>query len=138
MEMTVRRVVATSKSTIGDLTILGGSFHCYTLEDVVRTGPKVWGETAIPAGRYEVIVNFSARFRRPMPLLLAVPGFEGIRIHDGNDAADTDGCILVGQTKGPQADWIGSSVAAFNGLFPLIATACHGGKVFITIQDVAP
>lgn len=84
--------------TIGRLSI-DGLFQCYTLEDCVRSGPKVPGQTAIPAGRYEVIVNQSVRFRRNLPLLLNVPGFSGVRIHAGNDAGDTEGCVLLGMKR---------------------------------------
>lgn len=69
----------------------------YTLEDITRpaNSPKVHGMTAIPAGKYQVIVSMSERFKRETPLLLNVPGFSGIRIHGGNTAEDTMGCILI-------------------------------------------
>ena len=60
---------------------------------------KIPGRTAIPAGVYEVIVNISPRFRRKLPRLLDVPGFDGILIHRGNTAEDTSGCILVGENR---------------------------------------
>ena len=51
--------------------------------------------TAIPTGRYEVTVTYSPHFKRNLPLLNNVPGYSGVRIHSGNTAEDTDGCILV-------------------------------------------
>jgi hypothetical protein len=86
MQLELRRKIFSSNSTIGDLFV-DGNFECYTLGDIVHDGPKVPGRTAIPEGQYEIIINDSARFKRRMPLLLRVPGFEGVRIHSGNTAA---------------------------------------------------
>lgn len=57
---------------------------------------KIYGSTAIPTGTYEVIFTYSIKYKKEMPILLNVPGFEGIRIHSGNTAADTEGCIIIG------------------------------------------
>lgn len=130
MNLNLKRIEFTDDSTIGELSI-DGTFECYTLEDKVRP-VKVKGLTAIPAGDYEVIINYSARFKRQLPLLLNVPGFDGIRIHTGNTSKDTEGCILVGKTKGK--DFIGLSKAAFNALFEKMKKASERGKIFIHIE----
>ncbi len=99
MEITVKRKVYAETYTAGEM-YLDGTWFCDTLEDQVRTGEKVPGQTAIPDGRYQVIMSYSAHFQRVMPLLLGVPGFSGVRIHPGNTVADTAGCILVGTSTG--------------------------------------
>ena len=97
MELHLKRRYLGPDYTIGSL-LVDGRYFCDTLEDAVRPA-KVPGRTAIPAGRYKVVVNRSPRFGRDLPRLLDVPGFEGILIHRGNTAADTSGCILVGENK---------------------------------------
>jgi hypothetical protein len=130
MKLTVTRTTRTSKSTIGRLAIDGTDF-CWTLEDVVRTGPKVWGQTAIPAGTYKVLLTESPRFKRILPLLVNVPEFDGVRIHPGNKPEDTDGCILVG--LGRADDYITDSRAAFDALFAKLHAAAVRGEA-ITIE----
>ena len=98
MKLFLQRIAQTPEYTIGRLYIDDKVF-CNTLEDPVRDLPKeqkIMHKTAIPEGTYKVIVNRSPRFKRDLPLLLDVPYFEGIRIHRGNTAKDTSGCILVG------------------------------------------
>jgi hypothetical protein len=129
MELRVRRFEFSDESTIGELAV-DGQFECYTLEDKVRP-TKVAGKTAIPAGRYEVVINFSQRFQKPLPFLLNVPNFEGIRIHPGNVSANTEGCILVGDTK--SENFIGDSRVAFNRLFEKMKAAAETEKIFIEI-----
>ncbi|MEB0248842.1 DUF5675 family protein [Mucilaginibacter sp. 5B2] len=145
MEIIVDRVTRTEKSTIGKLSIVGSPFHCLTLEDKDRElkktdslahiqAVKQHGCTAIPAGRYLVIIDMSTRFKKLMPLLVDVPGFAGIRIHAGNTAADTEGCLLLGKTP-VNNDFIGNSKQALAEFYPLLKSALDNNeKVFITIQ----
>ena len=138
MNLRLVRKTFTDESTIGDLSV-NGKFECFTLEDKVRA-VKIHGKTAIPAGIYEVTVTFSDRFKKPLPLLLNVPNFAGVRIHSGNTAADTEGCILVGTSKGTNS--VGASRVAFKALFDKIQAALKKEKVFIEIvggthEDVA-
>jgi hypothetical protein len=137
MEIVIQRRWADGDATIGELSV-DGSIECYTLEDEVRDGDiftvKVAGATAIPAGRYQVIVTRSTRFGRDLPLLLKVPNFEGIRIHPGNTAANTEGCILVGMKRG--AARVDDSRTAFDALFPKIQAALAAGEAcWITLQN---
>jgi hypothetical protein len=133
MQLTLVRTDFTDISTIGKLYI-DDVFFCYTLEDAVRD-KKINGVTAIPYGTYEVIINFSNRFQKPMPLLLNVPNFEGIRIHSLNTSDQTEGCIGIGFTKGN--NYIGQSRKAFNELMPVLQKALKNGKVFIEIKKEA-
>lgn len=123
-----------TECTIGEITLNGGHL-CYTLEDIVRPwGEIVRGSTAIPAGTYRVERTYSPRFRCQMPLLDAVPDFEGIRIHVGNTAADTDGCILVGTDVGPGGNSITGSKIMFDHVDQLIEEAEEAGdRVWIVI-----
>ena len=114
-------------ATIGGLSV-DGKWLCWTCEDAVREVPgqpvgewKVAGKTAIPAGTYGVLVTMSGRFGRLLPLLVDVPGFTGIRIHPGNTAADTEGCILPGLTRAGQS--VGLSRRAFDQVFSAIQGA---------------
>lgn len=101
IKLKLERFFFSDKYTIGRL-FLDGNYFCDTLEDPVRdleNEQKIYGETAIPAGKYEVRVTWSPRFNRNLPLLLGVPHFTGIRFHRGNYPKDTHGCILVGENK---------------------------------------
>ncbi|MCE5212975.1 MAG: DUF5675 family protein [Deltaproteobacteria bacterium] len=134
MNLEIVRKEFTDKSTIGDL-LIDGKFFSYTLEDAVRD-VKIPGKTAIPEGTYEVVVNKSNRFKRQMPLLLNVPGYEGVRIHNGNTAEQTEGCPLIGYSKG--VNFIGKSKNAFGDFFPILQAACKKEKVFITVRNGQP
>lgn len=97
MKLLLKRIALKETYTIGKLYI-DGVFFSDTLEDKVRAkNEKVFGETAIPYGTYEVIYNYSPRFKRKLPRLLDVPMFDGILIHNGSNAKHTHGCILVGK-----------------------------------------
>jgi Steigviridae/Suoliviridae L,D-carboxypeptidase/transpeptidase len=108
MKLLLTRQVFTEKSTIGTLTV-DGVVTCHTLEDrrrrddpatVADEGRKVPGSTAIPPGRYPVELTvsqraaegslWSPRADHKLPLLIGVPGFEGVRIHAGNDDRATE------------------------------------------------
>ena len=97
------------KYTIGTMSIDGVRF-CDTLEDKDRDmnhdgdlndagEGKIHSETAIPYGRYRVILAMSPKFGRILPCLQNVTHFKGILIHRGNTPVDTAGCILVGENK---------------------------------------
>ena len=97
MKLKLKRTYKGPEYTIGKLYI-NNEYFCDTLEDAVRK-KKVYAETAIPFGKYEVTISYSPRFKKNLPLLLNVPDFEGVRIHSGNTKDDTEGCILVGFNK---------------------------------------
>lgn len=112
MELKIKRIARKSTYTIGKMYV-NGVYFCDTLEneDKLFFGkPKVMHTTAIPCGRYEVVLdNYSSKFgaKEPykslcagcVPLIANVPQFSGVRIHIGNSSKDTDGCPLVGENK---------------------------------------
>ena len=144
MNLILLRREFTDQSTIGDL-IIDGKIFCFTMEYVDRQKKpdgkiipwkpemKIARETAIPYGDYEVITNYSVRFKRVMPLLLHTPDFSGVRIHTGNTAENTEGCILLGMAN-PRPDFVNQSVAAFGVFFPLLQAALGKGKVNLSIK----
>jgi hypothetical protein len=114
---------------MGELYV-NDQFECFTLEDIERPF-KIAGVTAIPRGFYKIVITFSARFKKPLPLLLEVPDFDGVRIHSGNTSENTEGCILVGKIK--KQNSIEESRLAFNTLFPKLELASQTEKIFIEI-----
>jgi hypothetical protein len=108
MKLTLNRHTFTDTYTIGKLYI-GDDYFCDTLEDPNRdlnkngifdsNENKVYGNTCIPFGIYEIEVTYSPKFKRELPRLLNVPSFEGVLIHRGNSPIDTLGCILLGENK---------------------------------------
>lgn len=141
MNIVLKRIALRDTYTIGKLYI-NNKYICDTVEDKVRdvnkngkfdgNEIKVYGETAIPYGIYEVKWTYSPRFKKYMPELLNVPGFSGIRIHSGNTAADSLGCIIVGENK--VVGKVLNSRAMVNKLYPIIEKGCKEGKVTITIE----
>ena len=118
MELILVRIAKRKAYTIGRLSIrrqvadeyLAGTedqYFCDTLEptwrDYQHGAYKIKGKSAIPEGRYAVVISWSPKFKAWLPILLGGPEFnkqwQGIRIHAGNTAEDTEGCILVGKNK---------------------------------------
>lgn len=132
MNLRVIREPSTVAATLGIL-LIDGVFTCWTLEDVVRE-VKIPGETAIPAGRYDVRLSLSQRFQKVLPEVLAVPGFTGIRIHAGNTQADTHGCLLVGRVRA--YDRVEESkLALMNVMEHLRRATTAGNPITMTIED---
>ena len=118
MELILERIAKRKTYTIGHLYILrqvmdeyrpgeAKDYFCDTLEptwrDYVNGAYKVKGRSAIPEGRYAVVISYSPKFKQWLPILLGGPEFnrkwQGIRIHAGNTSEDTEGCILVGKNR---------------------------------------
>jgi hypothetical protein len=115
MRLTLTRFERVDDATLGRLEI-DGIQTCYTLEDIVRPeGVKIPGSTAIPAGTYRIQITYSPRFKVDMPLLIGVPNVHGVRIHPGNMADDTEGCILPGMEY--RGSMVTRSREAYNILF---------------------
>ena len=101
MKLVLIRHARRADYTIGRLEDENGMKICDTLEPIWRNYDggemKIPRKSAIPEGSYRMVVTKSRRFQKYLPLLVGVPGFEGVRIHAGNTSRDTEGCILVGQ-----------------------------------------
>lgn len=100
MKLILTRIARRADYTIGRMTTEVGEKICDTLEPTWRDYKggelKIPKKSAIPEGTYRVVITKSQRFQRYLPLLVGVPGFEGVRIHSGNTSRDTEGCVLVG------------------------------------------
>ena len=121
--------------------LIDNVFECYTVEDTDRRMEddltvKVNGKTAIPRGRYELVLSMSNRFKKVLPEILNVPGFAGIRIHSGNSSVDTEGCIILGSVNDKlDDDWIGGSNIALTQFMAKLETAKENNeKVYIKIS----
>ena len=138
MLITFKRTTYTKNSTVSKLLVENKQIG-WGIEDVVRPakGKKIWGQTAIPAGRYQCVITWSPKFQRKMPLLVGVPGYEGVRIHWGNDETASEGCLLVGKgydMKHP--DWISESRDMFAILYPQIEQTLNTKReVWVDVVD---
>ena len=140
MELKVKRIAKRDTYTIGKLYV-DGEYFCDTIEDRDRglndsmsveeiKKIKVYGETAIPTGRYRVTLSYSVKFKKMLPEILNVKGFTGIRIHSGNTAKDSLGCILVG--KNTVVGQVTSSRATFDRLMLKLNKTTE--PIFITVE----
>lgn len=140
MRLTLIRIANRPTYCIGKL-YLDGKWFCDTIEDVDRglddamteeevVKRKVKGETAIPTGIYQVILTYSPKYKRIMPLISNVKGYSGIRIHSGNTSKDTEGCLIVG--KNTKVGMVTDSRNTYNALFKRLNQA--KGKIIIDIQ----
>lgn len=104
MLIEIKRLECGDDYTLGTMLVDGLTLG-HTLEDTDRRleevgiKAKIKGKTAIPRGRYEVVMTYSNRFHKVMPEVLGVPGFTAIRIHGGNTHEDTEGCPLLGAVR---------------------------------------
>ncbi len=139
-----RKIWDTDKTpcTLGELSI-DGVFQCYTLEDIDRglrsdmslkeiAAVKVKHETAIPTGRYQLILSFSNRFKKYLPEILNVPGYAGIRAHSGLRAEHSSGCILVGTAMADSA--IQDSKTAMTYLMKKLQAVEKKEKIWVTVE----
>jgi hypothetical protein len=135
MNLKVHRYNSQGDFTQGLLTI-DGVFQCYTLEDEQRA-LKVKGETAIPLGRYKVVLRKEGKFHEQYKSKFAlfhkgmlhvtnVPGFEYILIHIGNTDDDTAGCLLVGRSTSENS--IAESTIAYEGMYKKVIAAFDKGE----------
>ena len=136
-EVEAARPLVACKARNSSLFTLRSSFFCDTLEptwrDYEHGAYKVKGRSAIPEGRYAVVISYSPKFKQWVPILLGVPRFSGIRIHAGNTAKDTEGCILVGENKE-----VGKVINSRKWLYELkqkiVEAKDRGEAVWITIR----
>lgn len=143
MNITLIRKYKLPTYTIGKLYI-DGEYFCDTLEDKDRgltdsmsvgeiSKIKIKKETAIPTGTYKITITYSNRFKKNMPLINDVKGFEGIRIHSGNTDKDTEGCLLVGMNL--ERGKVLKSQETFRKLYKMLSGAkLRGEYIQITIK----
>jgi len=143
LEIVLERKFKHEDCTEGNLYV-GGNWFCHVIEDKVRAKAglwnkllKVYAETAIPYGRYPVLVTWSNRFNRRLTGVFNVPDFEGIRIHNGTTARSSAGCPIISyQTDGNKR--LTRDPSAMNDLCIKIDAFQKTGKVYLTIIDSKP
>lgn len=136
MDLKLDRIVFTPTATLGKL-YLNDEFFAYTCEDALRDlkadcSGKIKNKTAIDYGKYEIVLSFSNRFQKYLPLLLQVKCFEGIRIHGGNTAENSEGCILIG-ADGDMKEKIWNCKAKVDRLITLLKAIEKKEKTWIEV-----
>lgn len=143
MEIEVVRKEYYPECTHGELYI-DDEYLCDTLEDqdrdfnrdgdIADSGEgKVYGQTAIPRGRYRLVLRLSPRFNKVLPALLDVPGFDGVLVHSGNTPEDTKGCILLGARQ--KRGRVMSSRFYMLRLIEIVKPAFdEGEKIYLTVK----
>ena len=145
MDIILERKVKNANSTEGNLYI-NGKWFCHVIEDVVRAKPgewkkelKVYAKTAIPYGRYQVMVTYSPKFKRMLTAILNVPDFIGIRIHNGVNEGSSAGCPIISYINDDGSNGIRNRVVndkkAMNDLCDMVYDAQKKEKVMIDIVD---
>lgn len=145
MDLFLERKILNDNSTEGNL-LIEKKWFCHTIEDKVRAKPGMWksenkvfAKTAIPYGRYEVAVTWSNKFQRRLPLIINVPDFEGIRIHNGTSELSSAGCVIVSfkSDDGPDSkrNRLVNDKKAMNDLCDLIEKTQKKEKVWINIVE---
>ena len=140
MRLTLIRIANRPTYCIGKLYI-DGVYFCDTIEDTDRglddqmkeseiLKKKVKGQTAIPTGTYPLLITWSPKYQRLMPLVDNVKGYSGIRIHSGNTAKDTEGCLIVGKNK--EVGKVLESRVTYNKLFKILDSTSE--RIIIDIR----
>lgn len=139
MKLVLKRIAFKPTYTIGRLYI-DGVYECDVIEDCDRglddsmseseiIKKKIYGQTAIPSGTYDVVITYSPKYKKMMPLILGVKGYSGIRIHSGNTAKDTLGCLIVGKNK--EVGKVLESRTTYNALFKKLSSTNEKIKIQI-------
>ena len=136
MKIIILRLNKFDTCTISEVYV-NGTFFGYCLEDKDRglrqdmplkdiMAVKVKGQTAIPAGMYNVIITWSVKFKKDLPLVENVPGYSGIRFHPINTEKDTEGCLGFGRWNGGKS--IVASKLYTNSLNGMVSMALQQGE----------